>query len=82
MRYPDSDIFLKRLGARIRVIRKEKKFSQRKLGLEALIEKSTIQRIERGLMNCTVKTLIKIANALDVEYSDLFHFKKEEKDKC
>lgn len=77
MRYPDSEEFLKKLGARIRVLRKEKKLSQRRLGLEALIEKSTIQRIERGLMNCTVKTLLKISNALDVEYAELFDFSED-----
>ncbi len=74
MKYPNTDEFLKQLGIRIRVLRKERKLSQQKLGIEALIEKSTIQRIERGLMNCTVKTLLKITNALDVEYAELFEF--------
>ena len=77
MRYSDSEEFLKQLGKRIRVLRKEKNLSQRELGIEALIEKSTIQRIERGLMNCTVKTLLKIANSLDVEYVQLFNFKNK-----
>ncbi len=74
MKYPNTDEFLEQLGIRIRVLRKERKLSQQKLGIEALIEKSTIQRIERGLMNCTVKTLLKITNALDVEYAELFEF--------
>jgi transcriptional regulator with XRE-family HTH domain len=74
MRYPDSDKFLTCLGERIRELRKAKNLSQSKLGLNAFIEKSTIQRIERGLMNCTVKTLIKISNSLDVEYMELFNF--------
>jgi transcriptional regulator with XRE-family HTH domain len=77
MRYPDTEEFLKNLGIRIRYLRKEKDFSQAKLGIESLIEKSTIQRIERGLMNCTVKTLLKISNALDIKYSELFDFPKE-----
>lgn len=77
MKYPSTDDFLKQLGIRIRVLRKEKKLSQRQLGIESLIEKSTIQRIERGLMNCTIKTLLKIANALDVEYVELFKFTSE-----
>lgn len=77
MRYPDTNEFLEQLGKRIRALRKEKKLSQRELGIEALIEKSTIQRIERGLMNCTVKTLLKIANALDIEYAELFKFPAE-----
>jgi transcriptional regulator with XRE-family HTH domain len=77
MKYPDTDEFLEQLGIRIRALRKEKKLSQRQLGIEALIEKSTIQRIERGLMNCTVKTLLKIANALNIEYAELFNFTAE-----
>ena len=77
MKYPDTDEFLEQLGIRIRALRKEKKLSQRQLGIEALIEKSTIQRIERGLMNCTVKTLLKIANALNIEYEELFNFTAE-----
>ena len=77
MRYPDTEKFLTQLGSRVRELRKDKKLSQRALGLEALIEKSTIQRIERGLMNCTVKTLLKISNALDVEYAELFDFSED-----
>ena len=77
MKYPDTDEFLELLGIKIRALRKEKNLSQRQLGIEALIEKSTIQRIERGLMNCTVKTLLKIANALDIEYAELFNFSTE-----
>lgn len=70
----DTDRVLKNLGKRIRVLRKEKNLSQRELGLESFIEKSTIQRIERGLMNCTIKTTLKISHALNIEYAELFNF--------
>jgi len=38
------------------------------------MEKSTIQRIERGLMNCTINTLLRLANALGVSIGSLFDF--------
>lgn len=73
MRYPDTEVFLKELGKQIRVLRKEKGFSQRELGLRAELEKSEIQRLERGT-NPTFKTMLKIANALDVKMSDFLQF--------
>ncbi len=69
-----SEDFLKQFGKRVRRLRKERQMSQRELALEALMEKSTIQRIERGLMNCTIKTLIKLAYGLGVKFKDLFDF--------
>ncbi len=73
MKYPDTEEFLRGLGKQIRVIRKKKGFSQRELGLRAELEKSEIQRLERGT-NPTFKTMLKIANALDVDLSELVVF--------
>lgn len=38
------------------------------------MEKSTIQRIERVLMNCTINNLLRLANALGVSIGSLFDF--------
>ena len=73
MRYPDTDSFLKNLGKKIRAIRNDHGLSQRELGLRAEMEKSEIQRLERGT-NVTFKTIIKIANALDVDIETLITF--------
>ena len=56
---PKKSDLLILLGKRIRYLRLKKKMSQRDLGIEALMEKPTIQRIERGLMNCTINTLLR-----------------------
>ena len=74
MRYPDSEKFYKKLGKQVRSLRKDNNLSQRELGLRSDLEKSVIQRLERGAVNSTLKTLIKVANALDIEFKDLFDF--------
>ena len=74
MQYHKSEDFYIAFGKQVRFLRKEKGFSQRELGLRADIEKSTVQRIERGLMNCTLKTLLRLANALELGTFELFSF--------
>ncbi|WP_299676324.1 helix-turn-helix transcriptional regulator [uncultured Dokdonia sp.] len=74
MRYPDSEAFYKQVGDKIRQLRKEKEWSQTELGYQSELDKSVIQRIERGAGNSTLKTLLKVANALDVQFYELFLF--------
>lgn len=74
VRYPDNDIFFKQVGARVKQLRLERELSQRELGFKAELEKSVIQRIERGAINSTLRTLVRISNALDVDMSELFNF--------
>ena len=38
------------------------------------VPKSTIERLERGEVNPTVKTLLKISKALNIEFIHLFSF--------
>jgi len=71
MKYPNADEFLQTLGKQIRTLRKERNLSQRELGLRAELEKSEIQRLERG-GNTTFKTMLKVVNALDIEFAELF----------
>lgn len=67
-------LFLKNLGQNIVRFRKEKGLSQ--LDVCALIdmEAPNLSSIENGRQNATSLTLLKIANALDVEVKDFFHF--------
>lgn len=62
---------LKRIGKRIAEIRKEKGITQQELASICNYEKSNMSRIEAGRTNMTVLTLEKIAEALDVELTDL-----------
>ena len=56
-------------------MREEKNISQQVLADICNVPKSTIGRLERGEVNPTVKTLLKISNALNIEFIHLFLFK-------
>ena len=62
------------LGIHIRQLREKKNMSQQDLADDSGITKSQIARIERAKINTTVRTLIKIANALEIEPKDLLYF--------
>lgn len=64
--------FLKKLGARIAKLRKEKGFSQLDICAEIKMEKSNLSSIENGRQNVTSLYLYKIANAIGVEVKDFF----------
>ena len=61
-----------RLGLTIRKIRETTtSFSQDKLALEVDLSENQIRRIELGQTNPTIKTLLKIAKALNVDIKEL-----------
>lgn len=59
------------LGARIRALRTEKKLSQKQLAEKAGISNTYLSDIEIGRTNPSLKTLLKIAEALSVEAAQL-----------
>lgn len=67
-----------RVGNRIREIRKKQNLTLLDLSIESEMEENAIQRIEKGRTNPTVKTLYKIAEALNVEIHELFMFSPSE----
>ena len=67
--------FIVNLGVHIRQIREVKKISQQNLADLCDLPKTTIGRIERAEMNTTIKTLVKIANALEIDPKELLNFK-------
>lgn len=69
-----GEAFLINLGIHIRQIRERKNLSQQNLADICDLPKTTIGRIERAEMNTTIKTLVKIANALEIEPKDLLNF--------
>lgn len=69
-----EDIFIINLGVHIRQLREKKNMSQQDLANDCTIPKSQIARIERAKINTTVRTLIKIANALEIEPKELLNF--------
>jgi transcriptional regulator with XRE-family HTH domain len=56
---------------RIRQLRKERGLSQVKLAVMADMDPATLNRLEQGKGNPNLKTLERVATALDVEVADL-----------
>jgi len=63
--------FIKRIGNNIKKVRKNKNLTQLDLASSLNIEDSALRRIENGRTNPTIKTLLKIAKALDISIFDL-----------
>jgi len=55
------------IGMKIRKLREQKNISQQDLAAACNFEKSNMCRIESGRTNLTIKTLLKIASALEVD---------------
>jgi len=71
-----EETFIANLGIHIRQLREKKNLSQQDLANDCNIPKIQIGRIERAEVNTTIRTLVKIANALQVEPKDLLAFNK------
>ena len=65
---------VKKLGEKIRIERNRRKLSQEKLAELSNLNRNFIGMIERGETNVTVKNLVNIANALDMNIKELFDF--------
>lgn len=63
-----------RLGSRIKKLREQKKMSQLTLAQRAKLDLTTINEIENGNREPMLRTVWKIANALNVKLSQLFDF--------
>jgi transcriptional regulator with XRE-family HTH domain len=69
-----EETFIKNLGIHIRQLREKKGLSQQDLADDCGIPRNQIGRIERAKINTGIKTLIRIANALDIELVELLSF--------
>lgn len=68
----------KELGERIRNIRRSAGFTQEKLGEKADLSYKYISELERGQVNVSIDSLIRIADAVGVKIGDLFSKEKTE----
>lgn len=64
-------MYLSFLGERLRYHRRTKGLSQAQLAVDADMEVSQISRIERGVINTSVVTLLQISAVLEVDISEL-----------
>ncbi|GEC78980.1 helix-turn-helix domain-containing protein [Flavobacterium aquatile] len=67
--------YISKLGIHIRQLRESKEISQQGLADICNMPKTSIGRVERGEVFATIKTIIKIANALEIEPKDILDFK-------
>lgn len=61
-----------KIGTRIKILREAKNMNQQDLADLCNFDKGDMSKIESGRANPTIKTLLKISLALDVEFSELF----------
>lgn len=63
----------KKVGDNIRKLRKRAGLSQEDVSSKAKIDLTTVNEIEGGLRNPSLKTLHKISNALKADLKELFN---------
>lgn len=63
-----------RFGARLRKLREQRKMSQLALSQKAKLDLTTINEIENGNREPMLRTIWKIANALNIRLTELFDF--------
>lgn len=69
-----DDKYLKEFGENLKLLRKSKKLSIRKLSDIADVDFSQIHRIEKGESNPSITMVIALANALEIKPSKLVEF--------
>lgn len=59
------------LARNVKALRQSKGLAQERLALEAGIDRTMLSKIEREVTNPSLETLLKLANYLDVNVSEL-----------
>lgn len=72
--FMNNEDLINKIGKKIKLLRENQKISQEKLGQLAKLERNSVGLIERGETNPTLCSLNQIANALEVDISELFNF--------
>ncbi len=67
-------MILKKLGERIKQLRKEANISQEKLAELAGLDRTYINSVENGRRNISIINIERIAKAFDVLLKDFFNF--------
>ena len=60
------------VGKQIKMLRKQRKLTQKILAFKSNMLETALQRIETGKTNQTVKTLKKVADGLNVSIKEIF----------
>ena len=67
-------MFLKNLGLRIKKIRESQNLTKVQLAFEMNTGEKYIRELEKGKVNPTTLTLLKLSDTLNVSIQDLFEF--------
>lgn len=67
----DSDIYLRRLGERVRMLRNQRGMSRKALAKQAKISERYLAQMESGLGNCSIVLLRRIARAIGLPVTQL-----------
>ena len=70
----DESLIYKSVGKRIKILRENKGWTQEKLAEKTGLSLDFIGKIEVNINEPGLKSLIKIANALDIHIKELFDF--------
>jgi transcriptional regulator with XRE-family HTH domain len=65
---------LRKFGEHLSRLRKQKKLSLRELSYACNVDNSKISKIEKGKVNITFNTILQLAEALEVNVSELMDF--------
>jgi len=66
-----EDEILKKFATRLKFLREEKNFSQEELAFKSGLDRTYISRLEKEKRNPSLKSLCKIASALDIKLPSL-----------
>jgi len=72
--YKYNEGYCKAFGQQLRRLREARGISMRGLAKDADIEYSQLSKIERGVVNTTISTVLALARTLDIPVKDLFDF--------
>jgi transcriptional regulator with XRE-family HTH domain len=67
---------LQKFGAHLKQLRENRGLSLRELSYACNIDNSKISKIEQGMINVTVLTLIELSTGLEVSATELLNFRK------
>lgn len=68
----EEEELAERFGALIRKLRLERAYSQEGLAQAAKLERAYVGKVERGEVNVSVRTALRLSKALDLTLSGLF----------
>lgn len=66
--------FIRQMGRRIKDVRKAAGMTQEKLAAKTSLSEEFLSRLERGVVQPSLKSLDRIASSLNVSVKDLFEF--------